>query len=51
MSSRLLTGVIGYLNASGINDFESMPIGTCTTLTGYTIQGNISFGSAFFTAR
>jgi hypothetical protein len=52
-SVRLLDGFISYtyVDVWGINDLESMPVGTCTTLTGWTIQGNASFGSAFFTQR
>jgi len=48
MSARLLTGFITAFNAYALNDFESMTVGPCTTLTGWTLTGGITVGSAFF---
>jgi len=44
-------GFIGYINSSVINDFENMPVGTCTTLSGEIVQGNAAFGVAYFRQR
>jgi len=50
-SVQLLTGYIVYVTSWVLNDFETMPVGPCTTLTGQTVVGDAIFGTAFFKQR
>jgi hypothetical protein len=47
----LRPGFITYSNSALINDFEAMPVGPTTVLTGWIIHGNASAGAVSFAPR
>jgi hypothetical protein len=51
MAVRLLVGRILAVESSAINDFLSMAVGPCTTLTGETEIGDCELNDARFLPR